>query len=129
MAVDQLVSSGGTALWDAVAFAAEKLASRPEAQPVARVLVVISDGEDNSSSDTLKQAITAPNAEKSQSTPSAPQAQFGHKPEEVFVGEHALTTLAELTGGAAFTPGSVRNLNGSLAATAAGDSQPLSDFL
>ena len=30
------------------------------------------------------------------------------------MGEHALSTLADLTGGAAFTPGSVRSLNGSL---------------
>jgi hypothetical protein len=31
------------------------------------------------------------------------------------VGEHALTTLAELSGGAAFTPGSIDRLRGSLA--------------
>ena len=31
------------------------------------------------------------------------------------IGDHALTTLAELTGGTALTPGSVRGLNGSLA--------------
>jgi VWFA-related protein len=30
------------------------------------------------------------------------------------VGEHALKTLADLTGGAAFTPGSVHRLKGSL---------------
>src|SRR5208283_2677753 len=41
-AVNQLAPGGGTALWDAVAFAADKLASRPEVRPVARVLVVIS---------------------------------------------------------------------------------------
>ena len=52
----QLAPGGGTALWDAVAFAADKLAKRPEIQPVARILVVISDGEDNSSKSTLKQA-------------------------------------------------------------------------
>ena len=57
-AISQLAPGGGTALWDAVAFAADKLTSRPEMQPVARILVVISDGEDNSSSVTLKQALT-----------------------------------------------------------------------
>jgi len=56
-AVSALAAGGGTSLWDAVAFAADKLARRPETQPVARILVVISDGEDNSSQSTLKQAI------------------------------------------------------------------------
>ncbi len=115
----QLVPSGGTALWDAVAFAAEKLASRPEAKPVARVLVVISDGEDNSSSNTLNQALTrAQRGEVAIYTVSTREAFGGlgtQTPEEVFVGEHALSTLADLTGGTAFTPGSVHNLNGSLA--------------
>ena len=54
-----LAPGGGTALWDAVAFAADKLASRPEVQPVARIVVVISDGQDNSSSVTRKQAIAS----------------------------------------------------------------------
>lgn len=53
-AVAQLAPGGGTALWNAVTFAADKLATRPELQPVARVLVVISDGVDNSSSVSLQ---------------------------------------------------------------------------
>ena len=114
-AVGQLVPSGGTALWDAVAFAADKLASRPEAQPVARVLVVISDGEDNSRSATLQQAISrAQHGELAIYTVST--RELLDKADEGFLGEHALTTLAELTGGAAFSPGSVRGLNGSLVA-------------
>jgi Mg-chelatase subunit ChlD len=56
-AIDQLVPGGGTALWDSVGFAAEKLAKRPETGAVARMLVVISDGQDTSSSSTLKEAI------------------------------------------------------------------------
>ena len=36
-AVGELAPGGGTALWDAVSFAAEKLAKRPETQPVARI--------------------------------------------------------------------------------------------
>jgi len=113
-AVNQLAPGGGTALWDAVAFAADKLAKRREAQPVARILVVISDGEDNSSSVSLKEAIahslsgevavyTVSTRDLAEATPSE------------LVGEHALKTLAELTGGATFVPGSVRHLNGSLA--------------
>ena len=112
-AVGQLVPSGGTALWDAVAFASDKLASRPEVQPVARVLVVISDGQDNSSSVTLKEAIErAQHGEVAIYTVST--RDFDNDNASAALGEHALKTLAELTGGAAFTPGSVRRLKSSL---------------
>jgi Ca-activated chloride channel homolog len=112
-AVGQLVPSGGTALWDAVSFAADKLASRPEAQPVARILVVISDGEDNSSSVTAKQAINrAQRGEVTIYTVST--REMSDTVVSSLVGEHALQTLADLTGGAAFTPGSVHRFNGSL---------------
>ena len=113
-AIGQLAPSGGTALWDAVLFAAEKLASRPETQPVARILVVISDGDDNSSSVTAKQAIhRAESGEVTIYTVST--RDFSDTTDNSFVGDHALKTLAALTGGAAFAPGSVRGLNGSLA--------------
>jgi VWFA-related protein len=112
-AVDQLVPSGGTALWDAVAFAANKLAERAEMQPVAKVLVVISDGEDNSSSISLKEAIQhAQHGEVAVYTVST--RDFERENASALLGDHALRTLAELTGGATFTPGSVRRLNGSL---------------
>jgi Ca-activated chloride channel family protein len=113
-AVGQLVPSGGTALWDAVAFAADKLAHRREAQPVARVLVVISDGEDNSSSGTLQQAISrAQRGEVAIYTVSTREA-IASPEDDRLVGEHALTTLAELTGGTDFSPGSVRRLDSGL---------------
>jgi VWFA-related protein len=115
-AVGQLVPAGGTALWDAVAFAADKLASRPEAQPVARVLVVVSDGEDNSSGDTLKQAISrAQRGEVAIYTVSTREL-FDKLDDNSQVGERALQTIADLTGGAAYAPGSVRRLDSSLAA-------------
>jgi Ca-activated chloride channel family protein len=113
-AVGELAPSGGTALWDAVSFAAEKLASRAEAQPVARILVVLSDGEDNSSTASLKQAINrAQQGEVSVyaiSTRVIVDDSIGNS----LIAERALKTLAQLTGGAAFTPGSVRRLKGSL---------------
>lgn len=115
-AVGELVPSGGTALWDAVNFAADKLATRPETQPVARVLVIISDGEDNSSRVTLQQAISrAQRGEVAIYTVSTREV-LDIPSDDSQVGERALTTVAELTGGAAFSPGSVRRLNGSLAA-------------
>jgi VWFA-related protein len=112
-AVGQLVPSGGTALWDAVAFAADKLANRPEPAPVAKILVVISDGDDNSSNATAKQAIKrAQRGEVTIYTVST--RDMSDTVVSSLVGEHALKTLADLTGGAAFTPGSIHRLNGSL---------------
>ena len=111
-AIDQLVPAGGTALWDAVAFAADKLANRAESQPIARVLVVISDGEDNSSSVTAKQAMAQ--AQRGEVTIYTVSTRELTDSESSPVGEHALQTLADLTGGAAFTPGSAKRLNGSL---------------
>jgi Ca-activated chloride channel family protein len=112
-AINELAPSGGTALWDAVNFAAEKLASRPESQPVARVMVVISDGEDNSSSVTLKEAIAgALRREVAVYTVSTRDAL--NEEESAVLGDRALQTISELTGGAAYRPGSVSRLNGSL---------------
>jgi Ca-activated chloride channel homolog len=113
-AVDQLTPGGGTALWDAVAFAADKLAKRSETQPVARILVVISDGEDNSSTSTLKQAVgRAQQGEVAVYTVSTRDE--SRKEPSGLIGDHALKTLSELTGGSVFMPGSVHGLNGSLA--------------
>ncbi len=55
--VNQLTNHGGTALFDAVSFACWKLAAYPERERVARVLVVLSDGQDNASHSSLRQAI------------------------------------------------------------------------
>ena len=113
-AIDQLVPSGGTALWDAVAFAVDKLAMRPESEPVAKILVVISDGEDNSSSIPLKEAIKhAQHGEVAVYTVSTRDNEA--EDSSALLGDHSLQTLAELTGGAAFMPGSIHRLNGSLA--------------
>lgn len=113
-AINELAPSGGTALWDAMNFAAEKLAGRPETQPVARVMVVISDGEDNSSSVTLKEAIaSALRREVAVYTVSTRDAL--NEEESAVLGDRALQTISELTGGAAYRPDSVSGLNGSLA--------------
>lgn len=113
-AIGQLAPGGGTALWDAVKFAAEKLGNRPEPQPVARVLVVISDGDDNSSSVTLKDAIsTALTGQVAVYTVST--RDLTDEGQAALLGDHALHTLSDLTGGAAFVPGSIRRLTGSLA--------------
>ena len=55
--IRKLANGGGTALFDAASLACWKLADHPDDDRVARVIVILSDGEDNSSSTTLKQAI------------------------------------------------------------------------
>ena len=111
-AIEELAPSGGTALWDAINFATEKLASRPETQPVARVTVVISDGQNNSGSVTLKEAIAgALHREIAIYAVSTRDVLDGR--EAAVLGDHALQTLSELTGGAAYQPGSVSKLQGS----------------
>ncbi len=111
-AVNQLAPGGGTALWDAVDFAANKLATRVESQPVARVLVVLSDGEDNSSTATLKQAI-ANSLRGETAVYTISTRDLGDQWPDNSTGEHALKTLSELTGGTIFIPGSVGGLGGS----------------
>jgi len=112
--IDQLAPAGGTALWDAVKFASDKLASLDEELPAARILVVISDGEDNSSSATLKEAIES--AERGEvtiytvSTRELVGQDYG-----AAIADRAMRDLAARTGGAAFFPGSVGNLDRRLA--------------
>jgi Ca-activated chloride channel family protein len=111
--INQLAPGGGTALWDAVEFGADKLRDRVEGKPVARVLIVISDGEDNASSATLKQAIaSAQRGEVAVYTVST--RDYNQEDASAELGDHALRALSELTGGTAFIPGSVRGLKGSL---------------
>jgi Ca-activated chloride channel homolog len=112
-AINQLAPGGGTALWNAVAFAADKLASQKEGQAVARALVVISDGQDNSSAVSLKQAIAhAQRADVAVYTISTRDST--NDDASALLGEHALRTLSELSGGAAFAPGSMHRFKGSL---------------
>jgi Ca-activated chloride channel family protein len=112
--MNQLVPVGGTAIWDAVAFAAEKLVEKPEPQPVARIIVVISDGDDNSSSATLKQAIEK--AQRNEVAVYTVSTRYDD-PErsDESTGNHAMKALAQTTGGVAFFPGSASHLKRSLA--------------
>lgn len=112
--VDQLVPIGGTAIWDAVSFAADKLADRPETQPVARVLIVISDGDDNTSHSTLKQAIER--AQRDEVAVYTVSTRYLDPQNDLeSPGNQAMKTLAQLTGGASFFPGYSSRLKGALA--------------
>jgi len=112
--INQLVPVGGTAIWDAVSFAADKLAERKESRPVARMIVVISDGDDNASSTTLKQAIER--AEHDEVSVYTVSTRNDDDPQDYHqtTGNRAMKTLAEYTGGMAFFPGWASHLKHSL---------------
>lgn len=116
--VKRLTSAGGTALWDAVDFAVKKLGQANDDRPVAKVLVVISDGRENSSRISLKQAIeAAEHNDVTVYTVSTNDVRYLSTAvlDSAILGNRALTTLAERTGGNSFVPGSIGNLNSSLA--------------
>jgi len=58
LALGQMRPVGGSAVQDAIVHSAEKFNSvRPEPQPVARLLVIVTDGHDNASSAKERDAI------------------------------------------------------------------------
>jgi len=99
--IEALKNGGGTALFDAISYSCRKLTDYPETGRVARVLVVLSDGEDNSSHRSLKQAIE--HAESAGVTVYAVSTSEnnGDKTDA----DHILQVLAERSGGQAMFPG------------------------
>ena len=108
--IDKLSNGGGTALFDAVSFACRKLGAYPDDERVARVLVILSDGEDNSSHSSLKQSIQV--AERSGVTiyTVSTKEGLGDKTDA----DRVLEALAERTGGEAMFPGDLHTLGSSL---------------
>lgn len=108
--IEELKNSGGTALFDALSFACRKLAAYPDEQRVARVIVVLTDGEDNSSHRSLKQILRE--AEEAGVTvyPVSTREDSGPKTDA----DRILDALAERTGGESMFPGSIFALSGSL---------------
>ena len=108
--IEKLANGGGTALFDAVSFACRKLDAYPESERVARVLVILSDGEDNSSHSSLKQSIQA--AERTGVTiyTVSTREDRGDKTDA----DSVLEMLAERTGGEAMFPGDIMTLGRSL---------------
>jgi Ca-activated chloride channel family protein len=90
---------GDTAAFDAIAHACRKLAGYRENHPVARVLVLLSDGDDNASHSTITEALqTAQASEVTIYTVSTNSR--GNN----MIGENVLQRLAEETGGRAMFP-------------------------
>jgi VWFA-related protein len=104
--IDKLANGGGTAIFDAVSSACWKLAEYPESERVARVLVILSDGEDNSSHSSLKQSIDV--AEKTGVTVYAisTREELGDKSDA----DKVLEALAERSGGEVMFPGDMMSL-------------------
>ncbi len=104
--VDKLTNNGGTALFDAVSFASWKLAAFPEHERVAKVLVVVTDGEDNASHASLRQTIRDMEATGvTVYTISTKEAGVDKTD-----ADKVLETLAERSGGEAFFPGDMQAL-------------------
>jgi len=98
-ALDKIDSRGGTALYDAVVASADHLKQNGRLEK--KVLFVVTDGEDNASSETLEQAV------KQLSQENGPQVYtigiLGDE-EHPRRAKKALEIIAERTGGIAFFP-------------------------
>jgi Ca-activated chloride channel family protein len=107
---------GGTAVWDTLYFACrEKLLKERNTTPVRRVIVLISDGDDNQSHVTYKEALEM--AEMTEVTIYAIST-GGGRSSPYHHGDGDLKGLAEATGGKAFFPHRVSDLKDALDAIA-----------
>ena len=104
--VRSLNAGGGTAVFDAIADAAtKKLKDVQAGRPVRRVIILISDGEDNQSRLTRAQAIdAAKRAEVTIYTISTNDSNVRTR------GDKVLEQLADETGGRAFFPNKVEDV-------------------
>ena len=98
-ALEKIDARGGTALYDAVVASADHL--RQNARLEKKVLFVVTDGEDNASSETLEQAIKQLQQENG---PSIYAIGILGDEEHPRRAKKALEILAERTGGIAFFP-------------------------
>jgi VWFA-related protein len=96
---------GDTAVFDAIASACKKLADSGDHQPVARVLVLVSDGDDNASNRKLEQAALLAMADE-----VTIYAISSNERGVNLIGDDALQKLAEQSGGSALFPGSAKQV-------------------
>jgi Ca-activated chloride channel homolog len=105
-ALERIESRGGTALYDAVVASADHL--KKNAHLEKKVLLVITDGEDNASRESLEQAIRRLQAENGPTVYSI--GLLGEEKQRR--ARRALTEMAEQTGGVSFFPRSLDEVNG-----------------
>lgn len=105
--VESLTDGGGTSLFDAIYYSCFKLAAYPDEGRVAKVLVVLTDGEDNSSHRSLRQALEV--AEASGVTiyaiSTAQNAVFDTDADQI------LRVIGQRSGGASVFPPDLRALD------------------
>ncbi|MGB0117614.1 MAG: VWA domain-containing protein [Terriglobales bacterium] len=97
--LEKIEARGGTALYDAVVATAEHL--KKDAKLEKKVIFVVTDGEDNESSETLEQAVRRLQAENG---PTVYAIGILEKEEHPKHAKRALQIMAERTGGIAFFP-------------------------
>jgi Ca-activated chloride channel homolog len=98
-ALDKIDTRGGTALYDAVVASADHL--KHNARLEKKVLFVVTDGEDNASSENLELAVKQLQAEDG---PSVYAIGILGEEEHPKRAKRALDTIAQRTGGIAFFP-------------------------
>jgi Ca-activated chloride channel homolog len=101
-----------TALYDALYYACrDKLLKQPQAGPVRRVVILLSDGDDNASSVTREKVIEmAQGAEVSVYTISTNPTRSGG------LGNKTLERIAEATGGRSYVPSQIAEVANAFAA-------------
>jgi VWFA-related protein len=108
--LSHIEARGGTALYDAVAASADKLAS--DAKRPKQVLILITDGEDNASTNNLEQTIRRVR-QLSGPVIYSIGLLFGDEMshDEVKNARKALKTLSDETGGMAFFPKNIEQID------------------
>ncbi|HST09144.1 MAG TPA: VWA domain-containing protein [Terriglobales bacterium] len=110
--VHSLHDGGGTALYDAIYHAChDKLAKEQSDRPQRRALILLSDGDDNQSENTLAQAV-----EMAQRAEVIIYAISTDDSGLVLRGDKNLEKLATATGGRAFFPFKMKDIKNSFAA-------------
>jgi len=104
--VKRIRAGGGTAMWDAVFYACrDRLLKEPHTGPVRKVIILVSDGDDNQSRVLRQEAIEM--AERAEVIIYAISTNLSNIHDS---GDHNLAMLTEATGGKAFFPFKLQDL-------------------
>jgi len=97
--LEKIEARGGTALYDAVVASADHL--KKDAKLEKKVIFVVTDGEDNESAETLEQAVRRLQGENGPTVYAIGILEGEEHPKHA---KHALQIMSERTGGIAFFP-------------------------
>jgi VWFA-related protein len=105
-AINTLSVGGTTAIYDAVAVASQKLSTIKDPRPCRRAIILMTDGEDNSSQLTLQEAATI--SQQNESIIFVLDGANEHS--RMGMAENAMSQLAELTGGQFFQANNAKKI-------------------